>query len=144
MEAANRGCQEGGGMSVGCNIELPHEQDLNEFVDLGVAFRYFFARKTMFVKYADGFVIMPGGFGTMDELFEAVTLIQTGKIEHFPIILVGTAFFGGLIDWFRTRLVADGMIDAPDLDLVVVTDDPDEVVEIMKRASRRRTEEPPA
>jgi uncharacterized protein (TIGR00730 family) len=141
MEAANRGCQEGGGMSVGCNIELPHEQDLNDYVDLGVAFRYFFARKTMFVKYADGFVIMPGGFGTMDELFEAVTLIQTGKIEHFPIILVGTAFFGGLIDWFRTQLVGDGTIDAADLDLVVVTDDPDEVVEIMKRASRRRAED---
>ena len=144
MEAANRGCQEGGGMSVGCNIELPHEQDLNEYVDLGVAFRYFFARKTMFVKYADGFVIMPGGFGTMDELFEAVTLIQTGKIEHFPIILVGTAFFGGLIDWFRTRLVADGLIDAGDLELVVVTDDPDEVVTIMKRASRSRAEDAPA
>jgi len=143
MEAANRGCQEGGGMSVGCNIELPHEQDLNDYVDLGVAFRYFFARKTMFVKYADGFVIMPGGFGTMDELFEAVTLIQTGKIEHFPIILVGTEFFGGLIDWFRTQLVGDGMIDAADLDLVVVTDDPDEVVEIMKRASRRRVEDAP-
>jgi len=144
MEAANRGCQEGGGMSVGCNIELPHEQDLNDYVDLGVAFRYFFARKTMFVKYADGFVIMPGGFGTMDELFEAVTLIQTGKIEHFPIILVGTEFFGGLIDWFRTQLVGDGMIDAADLDLVVVTDDPNEVVEIMKRASRRRAEDAPA
>ena len=143
MEAANRGCQEGGGLSVGCNIELPHEQDLNGYVDLGVAFRYFFARKTMFVKYADGFVIMPGGFGTMDELFEAVTLIQTGKIEHFPIILVGTAFFGGLMDWFRTQLVGDGTIDAADLDLVVVTDDPDEVVEIMKRASRRRVEDAP-
>ena len=144
MEAANRGAQEGGGMSVGCNIELPHEQDLNEYIDLGVAFRYFFARKTMFVKYADGFVIMPGGFGTMDELFEAVTLIQTGKIEHFPIILVGSAFFGGLLDWIRIRLVGDGMIDPGDLDLVVVTDDPDEVVEIMKRASRRRAEEPRA
>ncbi len=144
MEAANRGAQEGGGMSVGCNIELPHEQDLNDYVDLGVAFRYFFARKTMFVKYADGFVIMPGGFGTMDELFEAVTLIQTGKVEHFPIIMVGTAFFGGLMDWVRTRLVGDGMIDAADLDLVVVTDDPDEVVEIMKRASRRRVEDAPA
>jgi uncharacterized protein (TIGR00730 family) len=141
MEAANRGAQEGGGLSVGCNIELPHEQDLNDYVDLGVAFRYFFARKTMFVKYADGFVIMPGGFGTMDELFEAVTLIQTGKIEHFPIILVGTAFFGGLIDWIRARLVGDGMIEAADLDLVVVTDDPDEIVEIMKRASRRRGED---
>ena len=95
MEAANRGCQEGGGLSVGCNIELPHEQGLNPYVDLGVEFRYFFARKTMFVKYADAFVIMPGGFGTMDELFEALTLIQTGKIEHFPLVLVGTEFFGG-------------------------------------------------
>ena len=142
MEAANRGAQEGGGISVGCNIELPHEQELNAYIDLGVAFRYFFARKTMFVKYADGFVIMPGGFGTMDELFEAVTLIQTGKVDHFPIILVGSAFFGGLLDWCRTRLVADGTIDAADLELVTVTDDPGEVVEIMKRASRRRAEEP--
>jgi uncharacterized protein (TIGR00730 family) len=140
MEAANRGCQEGGGMSVGCNIELPHEQDLNAYVDLGVEFRYFFARKTMFVKYADGFVILPGGFGTMDELFEAVTLIQTGKVEHFPIILVGSAFFGGLIDWIRTRLITDGMIEPGDLDLITVTDDADEVVEIMKRASRSRAE----
>jgi uncharacterized protein (TIGR00730 family) len=144
MEAANRGCQEGGALSVGCNIELPHEQDLNDYVDLGVAFRYFFARKTMFVKYADGFVILPGGYGTMDELFEAVTLIQTGKIEHFPIILVGSAFFGGLLDWIRTRLVSDGMIDERDLDIVTVTDDPEEVVRIVKRASRRRTEAPPA
>ena len=96
MEAANRGCQEGGGLSVGCNIELPHEQDINPYVDLGVEFRYFFARKVMFVKYADGFVILPGGFGTMDELFEALTLIQTGKIRHFPVILVGSEFFGGL------------------------------------------------
>jgi uncharacterized protein (TIGR00730 family) len=140
MEAANRGCQEGGGMSVGCNIELPHEQDINAYIDLGVEFRYFFARKTMFVKYADGFVILPGGFGTMDELFEALTLIQTGKVRHFPIILVGTEFYGGLIDWIRMRLLADGMIDAGDLDLLALTDDPAEVVEIVKRAARRRTE----
>jgi len=138
MEAANRGCQEGGGMSVGCNIELAHEQDVNSYVDLGVEFRYFFARKTMFVKYADGFVILPGGYGTMDELFEALTLIQTGKIRHFPIILVGTAFFGGLIEGIRDRLLADGMIDAGDLDLIAVTDDPAEVVEIVKRAALRR------
>ena len=141
MEAANRGCQEGGGMSVGCNIELPHEQDLNGYVDLRVEFRYFFARKTMFVKYADGFVILPGGFGTMDELFEALTLIQTGKIRHFPVILVGTAYFGGLIEWLRGRLLEDGMIDPGDLDLIALTDDPAEVVEIVKRAGRRR--EPP-
>ena len=101
MEAANRGCREGGGLSVGCNIELPHEQALNPYVDLGVEFRYFFVRKTMFVKYADAFVILPGGFGTMDELFEALTLIQTGKIRHFPVILVGRDYWGGLLDWVR-------------------------------------------
>jgi len=138
MEAANRGCQEGGGLSVGCNVELPHEQSINPYVDLGVEFRYFFARKTMFVKYADGFVILPGGYGTMDELFEALTLIQTGKIRHFPIVLVGTAFFGGLIDWIRERLVNDGMIQPEDIELVALTDDPVEVVEIVKRSSRRR------
>jgi uncharacterized protein (TIGR00730 family) len=141
MEAANRGCQEGGGMSVGCNIELPHEQDVNPYVDLGVEFRYFFARKTMFVKYADGFVILPGGFGTMDELFESLTLIQTGKIRHFPIILVGTEFYGGLIGWIRERLLADGMILEEDLDLLALTDDPAEVVRIIKTSSRRRVEE---
>ena len=101
MEAANRGCQEGGGLSVGCNIELPHEQGLNPYVDLGVEFRYFFARKTMFVKYADAFVILPGGYGTLDELFEALTLIQTGKIQHFPVSSSGRAYWGGLIDWMR-------------------------------------------
>jgi uncharacterized protein (TIGR00730 family) len=141
MEAANRGCQEGGGMSVGCNIELPHEQDINPYVDLGVEFRYFFARKTMFVKYADGFVILPGGFGTMDELFESLTLIQTGKILHFPIILVGTEYFGGLVEWIRSRLLADGMIAPGDLDLLQLTDDPGEVVEIVKRSARRRMAE---
>jgi uncharacterized protein (TIGR00730 family) len=140
MEGANRGCQEGGGMSVGCNIELPHEQDINPYVDLGVEFRYFFARKTMFVKYADGFVILPGGFGTMDELFEALTLIQTGKIRHFPIILVGSAFFSGLIAWIRQMLLGQGMIAEDDLDLLVVTDDPKEVISIVKKASRRRAE----
>ncbi|MBF8290962.1 MAG: Cytokinin riboside 5'-monophosphate phosphoribohydrolase [Chloroflexi bacterium] len=138
MEAANRGCQEGGGISVGCNIELPHEQDVNPYVDLAVEFRYFFARKTMFVKYADGFVILPGGFGTMDELFEALTLIQTGKVRHFPIILVGSAFYGGLIAWLRGRLLADGMIDEGDLDLIAVTDDPAVVAETFRRAARRR------
>ena len=138
MEAANRGCQEAGGMSVGCNIELPHEQEINAYVDLGVEFRYFFARKTMFVKYADGFVILPGGFGTMDELFESVTLIQTGKIRHFPVVLVGTEFYGGLLTWIRERLAADGMISPGDLDLISVTDDPEEVVRIVKEGSRRR------
>jgi len=140
MEAANRGCQEGGGMSVGCNIELPHEQDINAYVDLGVEFRYFFARKTMFVKYADGFVILPGGFGTMDELFEALTLIQTGKIRHFPIVLVGSTFFSGLLAWIRSTLLAQGMIAKEDLDLMIVTDDPAEVVRIVKEGSRRQLE----
>ena len=137
MEAANRGCQEGGGLSVGCNIELPHEQSINPYVDLGVEFRYFFARKTMFVKYADGFVILPGGFGTMDELFEALTLIQTGKIRGFPVILVGSAFFGGLVEWIRAKLLAEGMISPDDLDLIQVTDDPKEVIEIVRKAGRR-------
>jgi uncharacterized protein (TIGR00730 family) len=140
MEAANRGCQEGGGLSVGCNIELPHEQSINAYVDLGVEFRYFFARKTMFVKYADGFVILPGGYGTMDELFEALTLIQTGKIRHFPVILVGSAFFSGFLEWIKVKLLGEGMISANDLDLVQVTDDPKEVVEIFRRAGRRRAD----
>ncbi|HEX3265588.1 MAG TPA: TIGR00730 family Rossman fold protein [Candidatus Limnocylindrales bacterium] len=140
MEAANRGCQEGGGLSVGCNIELPHEQSINPYVDLGVEFRYFFARKTMFVKYADGFVILPGGYGTMDELFEALTLIQTGKIRHFPVVLVGTAFFSGFLEWIRAKLLGEGMISSDDLGLVQVTDDPKEVVEIVRRAGRRRAD----
>ena len=143
MEAANRGCQEGGGLSVGCNIELPHEQDINPYVDLGVQFRYFFARKTMFVKYADGFVIMPGGYGTMDELFEALTLIQTGKIEHFPVVLVGTEFFGGFVDWIKAKLLAESMISPGDVDLIQVTDDPKRVVEIMRAASRRKVDPAP-
>ena len=135
MEAANRGCREGGGLSVGCNIELPHEQGLNPYVDLGVEFRYFFVRKVMFVKYADGFVILPGGFGTMDELFEALTLIQTGKVRHFPIVLVGRDYWSGLLDWIRDTLVAKGAVDATDMDLLLLTDDPDEAVELIRTHS---------
>ena len=135
MEAANRGCREGGGLSVGCNIELPHEQGLNPYVDLGVEFRYFFARKVMFVKYADGFVILPGGFGTMDELFEALTLIQTGKVRHFPVVLVGRAYWSGLLDWIRDTLVATGAVDAKDMDLLLLTDDPDEAVALIQTHS---------
>jgi uncharacterized protein (TIGR00730 family) len=135
MEAANRGCREGGGLSVGCNIELPHEQALNAYVDLGVEFRYFFARKTMFVKYADGFVILPGGFGTMDELFEALTLIQTRKVRHFPVVLVGSAYWQGLLDWARQTLLRHETISPEDLELIQVTDDPDEVVRIMRTYS---------
>jgi uncharacterized protein (TIGR00730 family) len=140
MEAANRGCQEGGGLSIGCNIELPHEQDINPYVDLGVEFRYFFARKVMFVKYADGFVILPGGFGTMDELFEALTLIQTGKIRHFPVVLVGSEFFGGLVSYIRETLLTGGMIAPEDVDLIRITDDAQEVIKIVREGSRRRIE----
>jgi hypothetical protein len=132
MEAANRGCQEGGGLSVGCNIELPHEQGTNPYVDLGVEFRYFFARKTMFVKYADGFVILPGGFGTLDELFEALTLIQVGKVRHFPVVLVGSEYWAGLLDWMRETLLPHGAIEESDLGLLRVTDDPDEVVALIQ------------
>jgi len=135
MEAANRGCQEGGGLSVGCNIELPHEQSLNAYVDLGVEFRYFFARKTMFVKYADGFVILPGGFGTLDELFEALTLIQTGKIRHFPLVLVDRAYWAGLFDWVRETALAAGAVSQVDLDLLQFADDPDEVVALIEAVS---------
>jgi uncharacterized protein (TIGR00730 family) len=132
MEAANRGCREGGGLSIGCNIELPHEQGLNEYVDLGVEFKYFFARKTMFVKYADAFVIMPGGFGTLDELFESLTLIQTGKIRDFPVVLVGSGYWRGLIDWMRSTQIPAGTITQADLDLLKLTDDPDEVCDIIR------------
>ena len=141
MEAANRGCQEGGGLSVGCNIELPHEQDLNAYVDLGVEFRYFFARKTMFVKYADAFVILPGGFGTLDELFEALTLIQTGKIRDFPVILVGSEYWRGLLEWVREVLIEYNAISARDMDLLRLTDDPDEVVRIVKESRRSKQAE---
>jgi hypothetical protein len=137
MEAANRGCQEGGGLSVGCNIELPHEQDINPYVDLGVEFRYFFARKTMFVKYADGFVILPGGYGTLDEMMEALTLIQTGKIRHFPVILVGTGYWRGLLDWVRDVMLTQASAIAPaDLDLLHLTDDPKEVVRMVQESGR--------
>ena len=140
MEAANRGCQEGGGLSVGCNIELPMEQGLNAYIDLGVEFRYFFARKVMFVKYADAFVIFPGGFGTLDELFEALTLIQTKKILDFPVILIGTAYWGGLIDWIRDRLVAEAAIAPADADLLRLTDDPAEACELIDTYMTQRRE----
>ena len=126
MEAVNRGCQEAGGLSVGCNIELPNEQELNDYVDLGVEFRYFFVRKNMFVKYARGFVIFPGGLGTLDELFESLTLAQTGKIEHFPIVLFGTEYWTGLLDWIRKVVLGRGAISPEDMDLMTLTDDPEE------------------
>lgn len=130
MEAANKGCHEAGGLSVGCNIELPHEQALNKYVDLGVEFRYFFVRKNMFVKYARGFVIFPGGFGTLDELFESLTLAQTGKIEHFPIVLFGSHYWSGLLDWMKALVLESGAIAPEDLDLMKLTDDPDEAAEL--------------
>src|SRR4029077_3584061 len=132
MEAANRGCQEGGGLSIGCNIELPHEQTINGYVDLGVEFKYFFARKVMFVKYADAFVILPGGLGTLDELFEALVLIQTGKIRHFPVVLLGTEYWTGLVEWMRAVQLPAGNISATDLELFHVTDDPAEAVAMIQ------------
>jgi uncharacterized protein (TIGR00730 family) len=128
MEAANHGCKEGGGLSVGCNIQLPFEQGLNSYVDIGMTFRYFFVRKTMFVKYAEGFIIFPGGFGTLDELFEALTLIQTGKVRNFPIVLFNRAYWQGLLDWIKDRALADGMIAPEDLKLLLVTDSPEDAV----------------
>ncbi|MFC7548172.1 TIGR00730 family Rossman fold protein [Plantactinospora sp. GCM10030261] len=122
MEAANRGASEAGGMSIGLGIELPFEQGINDWVDLAIDFRYFFARKTMFVKYAQAFVVLPGGFGTMDELFEALTLVQTGKVTRFPVVLMGETYWRGLLDWLRDTMAAHGKIGPVDLDLVRVTD----------------------
>jgi uncharacterized protein (TIGR00730 family) len=141
MEAANRGAQEAGGLSVGLGIELPFEQRLNDWVDVGISFRYFFARKTMFVKYAQAFVVLPGGFGTLDELFEALTLVQTQKVTVFPIVLMGTEFWSGLVDWVRDRLLADGMISPADLDLFTVTESVDEAVAAVQAAFDRRSAE---
>jgi len=131
MEAANKGALEAGGTSIGLGIELPFEQGLNRYVDLGVNFRYFFARKTMFVKYAQGFIVLPGGFGTLDELFEAVTLVQTRKVTSFPLVLMGTAYWGGLLTWLRESAAAGGTITLADIDLLHVTDDVDEAVSII-------------
>jgi uncharacterized protein (TIGR00730 family) len=134
MEAANKGACEAGGVSVGLGIELPWESDLNEWVDVGVNFRYFFARKTMFVKYSQGFVVLPGGVGTLDELFEALTLVQTGKITDFPIVLVGSDYWRGLVEWMRGTLLAEATIKQEDIDRLVVTDDLEEVVARMVAA----------
>ncbi|MBX9927920.1 MAG: TIGR00730 family Rossman fold protein [Gemmatimonadaceae bacterium] len=126
MEAANKGAKAGGGRSIGCNIELPFEQGANPYVDTLVDFRYFFVRKTMFIKYSVAFIIFPGGFGTLDELFEALTLIQTGKISNFPVILFGRHYWAGLIRWLQSRVLGEGKISAGDMDLAVITDDPHE------------------
>jgi uncharacterized protein (TIGR00730 family) len=138
MEAANRGASEAGGLSVGLGIELPFEQELNEWVDVGIAFRYFFVRKTMFVKYAQAFVILPGGFGTLDELFEALTLVQTRKVTRFPVVLFGSEYWSGLIDWLKTTMVPAATIRDTDLDLFTVTDDVDEVVRLVQEAEAAR------
>ena len=138
MEAANRGAKEAGGLSIGCNIELPFEQGLNEYVDLGMEFRYFFVRKVMFVKYAEGFVIFPGGFGTLDELFEALTLIQTGKVEHFPVVLYGKDYWDGMMAWIRDKPLFEEKISPQDLDLLTITSDIDEACDAIARHHRSR------
>jgi uncharacterized protein (TIGR00730 family) len=138
MEAANRGASESGGLSVGLGIELPFEQELNEWVDVGIAFRYFFVRKTMFVKYAQAFVILPGGFGTLDELFEALTLVQTRKVTRFPVVLFGSEYWSGLVGWIRDTMVPASTIHRSDLDLFTVTDDVDEVVRVIQQAESER------
>ena len=136
MEAANRGARDVQGRSIGCNIELPFEQSANPYIDTLVNFRYFFVRKTMFVKYSSAFVIFPGGFGTLDELFEALTLIQTGKISHFPVVLFGSSYWGGLLRWFEDQVLAGSKIGRADLDLMQLTDDPEEAAEMITAVHR--------
>jgi uncharacterized protein (TIGR00730 family) len=144
MEAANEGASSANGLSVGLGIELPQEQGLNDYVDVGLEFRYFFVRKTMFVKYSQAFVVLPGGFGTLDELFEAVTLVQTGKITKFPIVLVQSSYWAGLLSWLRETAAGQGKISAADIDLLSVADDPDEVVRIITAAHRNGVDAGPA
>jgi uncharacterized protein (TIGR00730 family) len=131
MEAANKGAFEAGGMSIGCNIELPHEQKSNDYLTLSLTFKYFFVRKMMFVKYSDAFVIFPGGFGTLDELFEALTLIQTGKIHHFPVVLYGSEYWRGMLDWLKGPMLAEGKIVEDDLRRLHLTDSPEQIVKIV-------------
>lgn len=138
MEAANKGAKEAGGLSIGLGIELPFEQSLNTYIDKGMTFRYFFVRKTMFVKYAQAFVVLPGGFGTLDELFEAVTLVQTHKVTRFPVVLVGTDFWKGLGDWIEDALLGNKMIKPDDMELFQQCDDPAEAVDIIQRFHRER------
>ena len=134
MEAANKGAAAAGGVSVGLGIELPFESELNPYVNLGVNFRYFFARKTMFVKYSQGYIVLPGGLGTLDELFEALTLVQTGKVTRFPVVLVGVDYWSGLLAWLRETVLADGKVSEKDFDMFVLTDDIDEAVALMVAA----------
>jgi hypothetical protein len=136
MEAVNRGCQEAGGMSVGLGIELPFEQGLNDWVDLGINFRYFFTRKTMFVKYSQAFVCLPGGFGTLDELFEALTLVQTKKVTKFPVVLLGSDYWGGLYDWIERTVLSHGKVGPQDMKLLYLTDEVDDAVKVVHEAYR--------
>jgi uncharacterized protein (TIGR00730 family) len=136
MEAANKGCSEAGGFSVGLGIELPFEQGLNDWVDLGINFRYFFTRKTMFVKYSQAFVCLPGGFGTLDELFEALTLVQTKKVTKFPVVLLGSEYWGGLYEWIKNTVLGNGKIGEKDLALLHLTDDVDDAVKTVQEAWR--------
>jgi uncharacterized protein (TIGR00730 family) len=138
MEAANRGAQEAGALSVGCNIELPHEQDLNPYLDIGLRFEHFFARKVMFVRYASAFVVCPGGYGTLDELFEVLTLVQTATIQTLPVVMIRSADWRGLIEWLRAVPLAGGRIDASDLDLIQLVDTPEEAARAVERAYRRQ------
>ena len=144
MEAANRGCKEGGGVSVGFNIELPHEQSANPYLDISLTFSHFYARKTMFVKAAEGFVVFPGGFGTADELFESLTLIQTGKIRHFPVVLFERGFWEPMLAWVREQALPLGMVSPDDLELLTVTDDIDEAVQHVLDCYERRCASRPA
>jgi uncharacterized protein (TIGR00730 family) len=139
MEAANRGAQEAGGLSVGFGIELPHEQSSNPYLDIGLTFKHFYARKTMLVKAAEGFVMMPGGFGTLDEMFEALTLIQTGKVFNFPVVLFGRDHWGGLVDWINERLLPTGLISPMDEDLLYITDDPHDAVKLVVDCYEQRS-----
>src|SRR5580704_1226577 len=142
MEAANRGAVDGGGVSVGLGIELPTEMGLNDYVEVGLEFRYFFVRKTVFIKYSQAFVVLPGGFGTMDETFEALTLVQTGKITKFPIVLVDSDYWSGLISWIHGTLLAEGKISAADPELFRIADDPEEVMAIIKEAHANSSDRP--
>jgi hypothetical protein len=142
MEAANRGAQEAGAHSIGLAIELPHEEEPNSYLDVALEFHYFFVRKVMFVRYSSGFVVFPGGFGTLDELFEAATLRQTEKIRHFPVVLFGSRYWGGLVDWLRERVEGEGKLSAGDIDMLELTDDPERVVAAMHEIEHRRPRRP--
>jgi uncharacterized protein (TIGR00730 family) len=144
MEAANRGAKEGGGLSIGCNIELPFEQGSNAYLSRSLNFKFFFVRKTMFVKYATAFIVFPGGYGTLDELFEALTLIQTGKVKHFPVILFGSAYWGGMVDWLTRTVAEERKINATDLLLFNVTDEPEEAARLVIEARAEKPDDPVA